>query len=107
MIAQQSDDVIETVTIDAEPTVSAETAKSITRAMKVLADVGRIYKKYGAKAEWHPIEPTHSEPKRAARLRGAAVPTGQYACSRCGLLFVAKTSERCQCKVVVKKRRAS
>ena len=107
MIAQQTDDVIETVTIDAKPAVSAETAKSITRAMKVLADVARIYKKYGTLARWHPIEPTHSEPKRAARLREATVPTGQYACSRCGLPFVAKTSERCQCKVVVKKRRAN
>ncbi len=101
MIEQQ--DVIETVTIDAKPTVSAETAKHITHAMKVLADVARIYKKYGAKAEWHAIEPTHHEPKRAARLREATVPTGQYACGRCGLPFVAKTSERCQCKVAVKR----
>lgn len=104
MIAQQTD-VIETT--DPKPAVSAETAKAIARAMKVLADVGRIYKKYGKSAQWHAIEPTHSEPKRAARLAQATVPTGQYACSRCGLPFVAKTSERCQCKVVVKSRRAN
>ncbi len=106
MIAQQTDDMIETVTIDTRPAISADTAKSITRAMKVLTDVACIYKEYGTSAQWHPIEPTHSEPKRAARLREAAVPTGQYACGRCGLPFVAKTSERCQCKAAVKKRRA-
>ncbi len=105
MIIEQQE-VGEPVTIDAKPAVSAETAKAITRAMQVLADVARIYKKYGAKAKWHAIEPTHHEPKRAARLRGATVPTGQYACGRCGLPFVAKTSERCQCKAAVKKRRA-
>ncbi len=104
MIAQQTD-VIETVTIDPKPTVSADTAKKITRAMHVLAVVARIYKKYGTLARWHPIEPTHHEPKRAARLREATVPTGQYACSRCGLPFVAKTSERCMCKVTVKTKR--
>ncbi len=101
MIEQQ--DVIETVTIDAEPAISADTAKKITRAMHVLTVVARIYKKYGTLARWHPIEPTHSEPKRAARLREAMVPTGQYTCGRCGLPFVAKTSERCQCKVAVKR----
>ncbi len=105
MIEQQ--DVIETVTIDAKPTVSADTAKKITRAMHVLAVVARIYRKYGTLARWHPIEPTHSEPKRAARLAQATTPIGQYACSRCGLPFVASTNERCQCKVAVKKRRAS
>ncbi len=103
MIAQQPNDVIETVPIDPKPTVSADTAKAIARAMHALTVVARIYKKYGTLARWHPIEPTHSEPKRAARLAQAAVPTGQYACGRCGLPFVAKTSERCQCKVKTKR----
>ncbi len=101
MIAQQTD-VIETITIDTKPTVSAETAKHITRAMHVLADVARIYKKYGKSAQWHSIAPTQNAPKRAARMAQAAVPTGQYACGRCGLPFVAKTSERCMCKVKTK-----
>lgn len=103
MITDQQE-VTETLTLAVKSAVSAETAQAITRAMKALADFARIYKKYGTSARWHAIESTYHEPKRAARLRGATVPTGTRACGRCGLPFVAKTSERCQCKVKTKRR---
>ncbi len=89
----------------AQKDATKETAKMINRGMKVIADIAKIYKKYGKSAVWTPIAPTHHEPKRRLRLAQKAVPVGVGMCGTCHKLFVAKTSERCSCKATVKTKR--
>lgn len=84
---------------------STDVAPNLARAMETIAKVARLYKKHGKPPVFVPICASNSPPRQRARLAREAVNSQRYVCGRCRLLFLGKTSERCQCKPFIAHKR--
>ncbi len=77
--------------------------RQIERALDCTVKVARLYKKHGQPPVFHATKTVYNPPRQRVRLAASAFSPARYVCGRCGLLFVAFTNERCQCKVRTKK----
>ncbi len=87
---------------DTATIVRPAVAKRIERAIECTVKVARLYKKHGQPPVFHATKTVYNPPRQRMRLATSAFVPARYVCGRCGLLFVAPTNERCQCKVKVR-----